>query len=93
MLKLGAKVDRIAAAGLTCPGLVLSGSAGLAGAVAARLGDSNRVEIGDSVFVVANLNDDKGHTYRGVRQQFVKVQGSRGDQVGVVEGLINAAMK
>lgn len=33
-----ADLDRIAAAGLACPGLVLSGSAGLAGAVAARLG-------------------------------------------------------
>ena len=42
---------------------------------------------GDSVFVVTDLNDDKGKTYRGVRQQFVKVDGSRGDQVGVVSGL------
>jgi D-threonate/D-erythronate kinase len=33
-----ADLDRIAAAALACPGLVLSGSAGLAGAVAARLG-------------------------------------------------------
>lgn len=33
-----ADLDRIAAAGLACPGLVLSGSAGLAGAVAQRLG-------------------------------------------------------
>jgi D-threonate/D-erythronate kinase len=33
-----ADLDRIAAAGLACAGLVLSGSAGLAGAVAARLG-------------------------------------------------------
>jgi membrane fusion protein (multidrug efflux system) len=28
-----------------------------------------------------------GQSYRGVRQQFVKVQGARGDQVGVVSGL------
>ena len=42
---------------------------------------------GDSVFVVTDLKDPKGHTYRGVRQQFVKVEGSRGDQVGIVSGV------
>jgi membrane fusion protein, multidrug efflux system len=42
---------------------------------------------GDSVFVISDLKDQKGQTYRGVRQQFVKVQGSRGDQVAVVSGL------
>lgn len=42
---------------------------------------------GDSVFVVTDLKDPGGHTYRGVRQQFVKVEGSRGDQVAVVSGL------
>ena len=42
---------------------------------------------GDSVFVVTDLQSPDGHTYRGVRQQFVKVEGSRGDQVAVVAGL------
>jgi len=42
---------------------------------------------GDSVFVVADLKDDKGHTYRGVRQQFVKLGPARGDQVAVVSGV------
>lgn len=42
---------------------------------------------GDSVFVITDLKDPKGHPYRGVRQQFVKVEGSRGDQVGVISGL------
>ena len=42
---------------------------------------------GDSVFIISDLKDPKGHTYRGVRQQFVKVQGSRGDQVAVVSGV------
>jgi membrane fusion protein (multidrug efflux system) len=42
---------------------------------------------GDSVFVITDLKDQKGQTYRGVRQQFVKVDGSRGDQVAVVSGL------
>lgn len=42
---------------------------------------------GDSVFVITDLKDPKGNSYRGVRQQFVKVDGSRGDQVAVVSGL------
>jgi membrane fusion protein, multidrug efflux system len=42
---------------------------------------------GDSVFVITDLKDPKGQTYRGVRQQFVKLEGSRGDQVAVVSGL------
>ena len=47
----------------------------------------NYAPYGDSVFVVTNLTDPKGKTYRGVRQQFVKVEGSRGDQVAVVSGV------
>jgi len=47
----------------------------------------NYAPYGDSVFVVTDLKDPKGNTYRGVRQQFVKVQGSRGDQVGVISGI------
>lgn len=42
---------------------------------------------GDSVYIVTDLKDPKGNSYRGVRQQFVKVEGSRGDQVGIVSGL------
>ena len=42
---------------------------------------------GDSVFVVTDMKDPKGQTYRGVRQQFVKLDGARGDQVGVVSGI------
>jgi membrane fusion protein (multidrug efflux system) len=42
---------------------------------------------GDSVFIVSDLKDPKGQTYRGVRQQFVKLEGARGDQVGVISGL------
>ena len=47
----------------------------------------NYAPYGDSVFVVTNLADPKGKTYRGVRQQFVRVDGSRGDQVAVVSGI------
>jgi membrane fusion protein (multidrug efflux system) len=47
----------------------------------------NYAPYGDSVFVITDLKDPKGKTYRGVRQQFVKVEGARGDQVGVISGL------
>ena len=42
---------------------------------------------GDSVFVVEELEGPEGGTYRGVRQQFVELGGSRGDLVAVVSGL------
>jgi membrane fusion protein (multidrug efflux system) len=38
---------------------------------------------GDSVFVVTELKDPSGKTYRGVRQQFVKLGAARGDQIAV----------
>ncbi|HMJ22580.1 MAG TPA: efflux RND transporter periplasmic adaptor subunit, partial [Terriglobales bacterium] len=47
----------------------------------------NYAPYGDSVYVVSELKDPKGNTYRGVRQQFVKIEGSRGDQVAVVSGV------
>jgi membrane fusion protein (multidrug efflux system) len=42
---------------------------------------------GDSVFIVADLKDPDGRTYRGVRQQVVKLGGGRGDQIAVVSGV------
>jgi len=42
---------------------------------------------GDSVFVVSDLKGPDGRTYRGVRQQFVKLGASRGDQVAIVSGV------
>src|SRR6266852_5993056 len=47
----------------------------------------NYAPYGDSVYVVSDLKDPKGNTYRGVRQQFVKLEGSRGDQVAVISGV------
>ena len=47
----------------------------------------NYAPYGDSVFVITDLRDPTGKTYRGVRQQFVKVEGARGDQVAVISGL------
>jgi membrane fusion protein (multidrug efflux system) len=42
---------------------------------------------GDSVFVVTDLKTEKGQTYRGVRQQFVKVGAGRGDQISITSGV------
>ena len=42
---------------------------------------------GDSVFVVADLKDSQGRAYKGVRQQFVKLGGTRGDQIAVLSGI------
>ena len=42
---------------------------------------------GDSVFIVAEMKSPQGVTYRGVRQQVVKLGGSRGDQVAVLSGI------
>jgi membrane fusion protein (multidrug efflux system) len=42
---------------------------------------------GDSVFVVTDLKGARGESYRGVRQQVVKLGASRGDQVAVLSGV------
>ena len=42
---------------------------------------------GDSVFVVEDVKNKDGQSYRGARQQFVKLEGARGDQVAVVSGV------
>ena len=47
----------------------------------------NYAPYGDSVYIVSQMKDPTGNSYLGVRQQFVKVEGSRGDQVAVVSGV------
>ena len=42
---------------------------------------------GNSVFVVGEMKGPDGKTYKGVRQQFVKLGGARGDQVAVLSGV------
>jgi len=42
---------------------------------------------GNSVYVVKDMKDPKGKTYRGVEQRFVKVGSGRGDQVAVLSGI------
>ena len=47
----------------------------------------NYAPYGDSVFVVTDMKNDKGQTYRGVRQQVVKLGGARGDQIAILSGI------
>jgi membrane fusion protein (multidrug efflux system) len=42
---------------------------------------------GDSIFIVEDMKGPGGASYRGVRQQFVKLGPARGDQVAVVGGI------
>jgi membrane fusion protein, multidrug efflux system len=47
----------------------------------------NYAPYGDSVYVVTDMKDPAGKPYRGVKQQFVKLGSSRGDQIAVVSGV------
>jgi membrane fusion protein, multidrug efflux system len=72
------------------PGMFVQVALGLGGSaqvIAVPASAINYAPYGDSVFVVTDLRDEKGRTYRGVRQQVVKLGGARGDQVGVVSGI------
>jgi membrane fusion protein, multidrug efflux system len=42
---------------------------------------------GDFVFVVDNIQGQSGETYRGIRQQLVKLGSARGDQVAIIDGV------
>ena len=42
---------------------------------------------GNSVFIVSQMKGPNGKAYRGVRQQFVRLGGGRGDQVAVYSGV------
>jgi membrane fusion protein (multidrug efflux system) len=72
------------------PGMFVQARAtlGTSEAVIALPGSAiNYAPYGDSVFVVETLKSPKGDSYRGVRQRFVKLGGSRGDQIAIVSGL------
>jgi membrane fusion protein (multidrug efflux system) len=47
----------------------------------------NYAPYGDSVYIITDMKDPKGNSYRGVRQQVVKIEGSRGDQVAIISGV------
>ena len=69
------------------PASAASSLAALASRPHGRPWSYSHAAFGDSVFVVAELKDAHGQTYRGVRQQFVKVGAGRGDQISVLSGL------
>jgi membrane fusion protein, multidrug efflux system len=55
--------------------------------VAVPLSSIRYAPYGDSVFVVEEVQTPDGSTYRGVRQQFVKLGASRGDQIAILSGV------
>ncbi len=77
-------------AGALRPGMFVQVSAvtgSTRGVIAIPASAISYAPFGDSVFVVTELKNPSGKAYRGVRQQFVKLGGSRGDQVAVISGL------
>ena len=47
----------------------------------------NYAPYGNSVFILEDMKGPNGKTYRGVRQQFVKVGRSEGDQISILDGV------
>ena len=47
----------------------------------------NYAPYGNSVFIIEDMKGPNGKTYRGVRQQFVKLGRSQGDQIAVIDGV------
>lgn len=47
----------------------------------------NYAPYGNSVFIVEDVKGPDGKSYRGVRQQFVKLGAARGDQIAIVDGV------
>jgi membrane fusion protein (multidrug efflux system) len=77
-------------AGRLHPGMFVETQVGTGAAttvVALPASSINYAPYGDSVFIVEDVKGPKGETYRGVRQQVVKLGASRGDQVAVLSGL------
>jgi membrane fusion protein (multidrug efflux system) len=72
------------------PGMFVQAEAGVGGAstiVALPASAISYAPFGDSVFVVTDLKNPAGQSYRGVRQQFVKLGPARGDQIAVTSGV------
>jgi membrane fusion protein (multidrug efflux system) len=65
----------------------LGGGGGASSVVVVPVSAISYAPFGDSVYVVEEMKGPDGKSYKGVRQQFVKLAGSRGDQVGVASGL------
>jgi membrane fusion protein (multidrug efflux system) len=47
----------------------------------------NYAPYGNSVFIIEDVKGPDGKSYRGVRQQFVKLGAARGDQVAILDGV------
>jgi membrane fusion protein (multidrug efflux system) len=76
--------------GLLKPGMFVQAEVALGAASAAISLPASAISYapyGDSVFVVSDMKTADGIAYKGVRQQFVKLGGTRGDQVAVTAGL------
>jgi membrane fusion protein (multidrug efflux system) len=72
------------------PGMFVQAEAGLGASSAVVSLPASAISYapyGNSVFVVADLKSPGGQNYRGVRQQFVKLGGARGDQIAITEGI------
>ena len=74
-LRPGMFVDAVLARGTKTTAIALPASA------------INYAPFGDSVYIVENRKGKDGKTFLGVRQQFVKIGGSRGDQVAILTGV------
>ena len=72
------------------PGMFVKTNVGLGSAEPAITIPTSAIKYapyGDSVFIVEDVTGPKGQKYLGVRQQFVKLGNSRGDQVAVLTGV------
>jgi len=77
-------------AGKLRPGMFVSVQVALAAGepvVALPASSISYAPYGDSVFIVEQLRGPNDQPYRGVRQQFVKLGGARGDRVIIVSGV------
>jgi membrane fusion protein (multidrug efflux system) len=72
------------------PGMFVKANIGLGAGESAVTVPTSAIKYapyGDAVFIVEQVKGPKGDQYLGVRQQFVKLGSSRGDQVAIVSGL------
>ena len=72
------------------PGMFVQAEAGVGGSSTITALPASAISyapFGDSVFVVTDLKNPAGQSYRGVRQQFVKLGPARGDQIAVTSGV------
>jgi membrane fusion protein (multidrug efflux system) len=76
------------------PGMFVETEIGLGGSrqvVALPASAINYAPYGDSVFIVEQVQGPNGQSYRGARQQVVKLGGAMGDQVAVLSGVVAGA--